>query len=318
MAKKRPLTQDEIDAVFRGSADTADAAPDVQAFDFSKLDSIKKSELESLHVLHEDFARNLSSSLSAYFRSQVSLNLISLEQLDFGEFLEGISPPGCLAYLSLEPYDGNAVLDLNANLVFGLVELLLGAKEQTPVTIRRKITEIEKGLMQMPLRLILRDLQNSWRTVAKIDFSVQSIVGEPQLLNMLSPTETMLIIAVEVQLGTTAGLINLAIPASFIKRLRNNFDRLQGKRKSEPTDIDQQRIVRLLQDAKLKLDVQIAGGTIDTKTLVALQPGDVISLDYPADQPVSGLLNGKEKWTGMIVTQSSKLAFKLVDNVVAS
>ena len=308
---KRALTQQEIDAVFRGSAENSESAAEIEAFDLKKLDKIPKSQLQSLHMVHENFARNVASSLSAYLRSYVMLNLVSLEQISYGDFLESVSSPACIAYLSLQPYDGAAILDLNTNLFFRLIEILLGSKEQSSPTVQRKITDIEKKLLHTILRVVLRDLHESWKSVAEIDFSVQSLASEPQLLHMLAPAEAMILIAIEVRLGSTSGLMNLAIPSIFIKRLRNNFEQLQRIRKTKATPQDQTHLARLLQPAKLRLDVQLPGGIVSAETLFELKEGDVLTLDQPRNGEFSGLLNGKEKWGGQILERGGKLAFEV-------
>lgn len=298
-------------ALGRGHAKEAERFSDVEAFDMRKLDKIPKSQLQSLHMVHENFARNLASSLSAYLRSYVALNLVSMEQLSYGEFLEGVSSPACIAYVSLAPYDGTAVLDVNASIVFRLIELLLGSKEQSSSSIHRKITDIEKRLVQTLLRVILNGLQEAWKSVAEIDFAAQSVVTEAQLLHVLPPSEAMIVIVIEVRVGTISGLMNLAIPSILIKRLKNNFDQIQKVRKSEPTESDQLQIARLLQQATLHLDIEIPGGSISAKTLLDLKAGDVLVLDQAGSGYASGLLNGKKKWMGKIVTHGRKLAFEI-------
>ena len=95
-------------------------------FDFRRPDRIAKSQLHAIHQLHDNFVRNLVSSLSAYLRSYLIINLVSVEQLSYSEFLECLPSPTCLASLGLKPYDGNAVLELNSSLIFPILEILLG------------------------------------------------------------------------------------------------------------------------------------------------------------------------------------------------
>jgi len=305
------MSQQEIDAVFQGGVDTVREGPDVAAFDFGKLDRIPKSQLRALHMVHENFVRNLASSLSAYLRSYVALNLVSLEQISYAEFLEGLASPTCIAYLGLQPYDGTAVLELNNALMFGLMELLLGSKGRATTAFQRKITEIEKNLIQTLMRVVLRDLSEAWKLVTDISFSVQSLASEPALLHVLSPTEAVIVIAIEVRVGTTSGLMNLAIPSIFIKRLRNKFDQLRQVRRAQSTERDQMLMARLIQDANATLEARIVAGSISTRTLVDLEADDVLILDHPVDRPVSGFLNGREKWFGMLVTRDEKFIFQL-------
>ena len=62
----------------------------VVPFDFRRPDRIAKSQLRAIHLLHDTFVRNLVSSLSAFLRSYLIVNLVSVEQLSYSEFLEGL------------------------------------------------------------------------------------------------------------------------------------------------------------------------------------------------------------------------------------
>ena len=132
----RQLSQQEIDAVFQniqGRASERSGAKRAAPFDFRRPDRIAKSQLRAIHQLHDNFVRNLVSSLSAYLRSYLIVNLVSVEQLSYSEFLECLPSPTCIASLGLKPYDGNAVLELNSSLIFPILEILLGGERQAPV-----------------------------------------------------------------------------------------------------------------------------------------------------------------------------------------
>src|ERR1041385_6156622 len=96
----RVLSQVEIDDVFRNLRDTPedeDPAKRAQSYDFRRPDLIAKDQLRAIHILHENFARSLASSLSAYLRAYVAVNLVSVEQLSFMEFTQCLPSPTCLA-----------------------------------------------------------------------------------------------------------------------------------------------------------------------------------------------------------------------------
>src|SRR5579859_3073579 len=134
----RVLSQDEIDDVFRHLRDTPDEddpAKRALPYDFRRPDRIAKDQLRAIHLLHENFARSLASSLSAYLRAYVAVNLISVEQLSFMEFSQCLPAPTCLVSLGMKPNEGNAVLEINPSLVFPILEMLLGgtAKSTTKI-----------------------------------------------------------------------------------------------------------------------------------------------------------------------------------------
>src|SRR5271168_3775862 len=125
---ERVLSQEEIDDVFRHNRDSQedDPAKHAVAYDFRRPDRIAKDQLRAIHILHENFARSVASSLSAYLRAYVAVNLVSVEQLSFMEFSQCLPSPTSLIALGMKPFDGNAVLEINPSLVFPILEMLLG------------------------------------------------------------------------------------------------------------------------------------------------------------------------------------------------
>src|SRR5271169_1551341 len=164
----RVLSQNEIDNVFKKVRDGSheeDFAKRAQPYDFRRPDRIAKDQLRAIHLLHENFARSLASSLSAYLRAYVAVNLVSVEQLSFIEFTQCLPSPTSMIALGMTPYDGNAVLEINPSLVFPILEMLLGGSGKMATKMTREITEIEQSILEGLLRIILQDLRTSWHAV---------------------------------------------------------------------------------------------------------------------------------------------------------
>src|SRR5260370_41467150 len=127
MSSDRTLSQEEIDNVLRNVHTTSeddDSAKRAQPYDFRRPDRIAKDQLRAIHLLHENFARSLASSLSAYLRAYVAVNLVSGEQLSFLEFSQCLPSPSCLVSLDMKPFAGAAALEINPALVFPPIETL--------------------------------------------------------------------------------------------------------------------------------------------------------------------------------------------------
>src|SRR6266481_5559829 len=253
----RQLSQQEIDAVFQNiQGRQAERAGSKRAalFDFRRPDRIAKSQLRAIHQLHDNFVRNLVSSLSAYLRSYLIVNLVSVEQLSYSEFLDGLPSPTCLVSLGLSPYDGNGVMELNPSLVFPIVEMLLGGTGKSSSTIRRDITEIEQKLLDGLFRIILHDLREAWKGVTAVDFTIESMETEPQQLHLLAPNEAVVAIGIEVRIGETVGMMNIAMPSIVIKMMRQKFDQQWSFRKTRASQSEQGRLLRVLRQSKLSVE----------------------------------------------------------------
>ncbi len=306
----RQLSQQEIDAVFETMHDHRRDTPAAK-FDFRRPDRIPKSQVRAIHLLHDTFVRNLVSSLSAYLRSYLTVNLVSVEQLSYAEFLDGLPSPTCMVSLGLSPYDGNGVLELNPSLVFPILEMVMGGSGKSSAGIQRDITEIEQKLLDGLFRIILHDLREAWKGVTEVDFTIESLETEPQLLHILAPNEAVVSIGVEVRIGETVGMMNIALPSIVIKMMRQKFDQQWSVRKTHASEGEQARVLRLLRQASLSLEARLEGPTVRLGDLLELSEGQVITFDFPVDRPLELLVNNELKFAGQIISTGKKRACRI-------
>jgi flagellar motor switch protein FliM len=310
----RQLSQQEIDAVFENLEDrkgSPAAARKGLRFDFRRLDRIAKSQMRAIHMLHENFVRNLGSSLSAYLRSYLTVNLVSVEQLSYAEFLEGLPSPTCIASLGLPPYEGNAALEVNPSIIFPILEMMLGGNGKSPAVVQREITEIEQNLLDGLFRIILHDLAEAWKSVTVIDFKIENMEKEPQLLQIVAPNEAVVAVGVEIRVGDSTGMMNMAMPAIIIKMMRQKFEQQWSVRKAESTETEQERMLRFLKSASVELDGRLEGATLSLEDLLALEEGDLLTFDHPLGRSFDCQVNGKLKYKGQVVRLGNKKGFRI-------
>jgi len=312
----RQLSQQEIDAVFQNMQDKRRESPAIK-FDFRRPDRIPKSQVRAIHLLHDTFVRNLVSSLSAYLRSYLTVNLVSVEQLSYAEFLDGLPSPTCMVSLGLSPYDGNGVLELNPSLVFPILEMLLGGTGRSSASIQRDVTEIEQKLLDGLFRIVLHDLREAWKGVTAVDFTIEAMETEPQLLHILAPNEAVVAIAIEVRIGESVGMMNIAMPSIVIKMMRQKFDQQWSVRKTHASEAEQARVLRLLRGSSLRLEARLEGPTLSVRDLLELREGHLLTLDYPVERPLELRVNGERKFRAQIVGTGKKRAC-LIDKVYPS
>ena len=312
----RQLSQDEIDALLKSrpvdSANNAEAK--ATPFDFRRPDRIPKSQLRAIRFLHENFVRNLASSLTAYLRAFLSGNLVSVEQIPYTTFLEGLPPQTCMVPLTLMPFGGNALLEINPSLIYPILELLLGGKD-TSAKADRELTEMERHLLDRLFRLIAHDLEETWRGVADVEFKLDSVETGRPLIRTLGPTEAVVAIGMEFRIDNAAGMINLAMPSITIKSMVQKFDQQWTAGQSDSSDAEQRRVLKLLRRANVKIEPQLVS-TLPVKDLLALEVGSVVVLDHTVNRPVMALANRKAKFDGEVVCSGAHRGF-LVEGVEA-
>lgn len=306
---KNALSQEDIDALFRAQAPTTSGhKTQARAYDFRSSDRIPKEQIRALRAVHDTFARSLGSSLSAYLRTYVTVNLISVEQLSFSDFVATLSSPTCIATIGMNPFEGVGILELNPSLAFPLIECLLGGGKVKPLVVTREMTTIEERILDGLLALILQNLSLSWQSVANVDFSVESHESEPALLQVMGPNEAIVVIATEVQIGETSGMMNIGIPSSVVKLLRQKFDQQWSARKANITD-ESERILALIHGSELALDARLEGSSVYFHDLMDLKVGDILQLDAHVENPIVLRVNGLQKYSGSVAASDRSTVF---------
>ncbi len=320
----RILSQDEISALFSTmAADEAaleesageGTALQVEPYDFCRSDRIAKEQIRALHGLHTQFARSYAASLSAYLRTLVEVNLISVDQIPYSKFLKLVSDPTLLCALSVPPLRGNFALELGPSLVFPVLDMLLGGSGK-PVSENRTLTDIEMQVIEGIIKLALRDLKESWRPILEINPELESPETKPQMLQIAASGEAVVAFGFEVTVGENSGKLNLCIPSVMLKMNRALFD--QTKRHQHPMTggSETEKICDVLRSARVTLRSEIHDHALVVEDLLQIGVGDVIQLNHLVSDPVQLRVGGVPKFIGRIVSRRGRRAFEITQKYV--
>jgi flagellar motor switch protein FliM len=192
--------------------------------------------------------------------------------------------------------------------VFPILEMLLGGNGKSSSSIQRDMTEIEQKLLDGLFRIVLHDLREAWKSVTAVDFTIDSMETEPQLLHILAPNEAVVSIGIEVRIGDTIGMMNIALPSIVIRMMRQKFDQQWSVRKTHASVGEQARVLRLLREALFSVEARLEGPTLTVENLLNLAEGNVLIFDYPAERSIELLVNGARKFTAQVVGAGKRRA----------
>lgn len=302
------LSQDEVNALLQSVPVAEDSAPKVVAavstpyrkrasrYDFRRPNRISKNVLQSLHFLHERYARNLALNLSAYLRTMADIVLLSVDQLSYAEFLMSLPETTCINVVRITPQGGTLAFEVNPTLVFSIIEKLMGGSSETP-TMNREITQIEQKLIEGFIQMALRDLQDVWQTIGKTSLVLERQETSPQLVQIVAPNEIVVVIVFEVKIGQSSGMMNFCVPAIYLEPFAMEL------KQENRTDIsarmtveDYRRIDRVLSLAGAKLSVVLAERRIPIRELLALKVGDLLPLGRQIQDLVTVRVAGLPKF----------------------
>jgi flagellar motor switch protein FliM len=325
------LTQDEVNALLQSVPLMEEATQKISVplerpsparyrkrasrYDFKRPNRISKNVLQSVHFLHERYARNLSLNLSAYLRTTADVVLLNVDQLSYAEFLMSLPETTCINVVSILPQGGMLGFELNPTLVFAVIEKLMGGSSETPSQ-NREITVLEQHLIEGFIQMSLRDLREAWQTIGETNFVLDRQETSPQLVQIVAPNEIVVVIVFEVKIGHTSGMMNFCIPAIYLDPFAMEL------RQENRTDIrtrmspeDHRRLDEVLARAEAALAVDLAERRIPIRELLALKEGDILALGKPMSDSVVVKIAGIPKYRAAFGSRNGKKAAKILANL---
>jgi flagellar motor switch protein FliM len=276
-------------------------------YNFKRPDRISKNQIRSLHFVHDRFARNFSSSVSAYLRTVVEISLENIGQISYAEFLNTVSDPTCYVAISLKPLDGLAAVEMGPNLVFPMIDRLLGGAGRPMVNIR-PMTEIEQSIISSVLKLMVDNLKESWRQVYAIDFAVTASETHPHMVQITAPNEMVIHFQFQVRMRDTLTKMHLAIPTLVLEPIIHIFDQEEYSRRKVVHD---GTLLHLLRSIPVNVSIGTAETSFPMQSLMSLQVGDTLVLDQRQDWPVIIKVAGKNKLHAKAQMDSTRKAFAI-------
>ncbi|WP_029165887.1 flagellar motor switch protein FliM [Aminiphilus circumscriptus] len=317
------LSQSEIDALLSalssGSVDleaiSESAREDkIKLYDFRRPDKFSKDQLRAIQMIHESFARQVTTTLSTMVRAMVSAEVVSVDQLAYDEFVRSLVQPTTIAVLEMYPLTGNAVMELNPHLVFSIIDRMLGGKGE-PLRKARELTDIERTVVERVLLRMLELLEESWSTVVDVRFRFDSMESNPFFVQICPGTDMVLLVTLKVQVGETEGMINLCVPYIVMEPMVDKLSSQHWFASTGRKDI--QGVREILKNRLNAVVVPVAlelGHTIlSLQDIMQLQEGDVIRLDGTRGDPLGVRVGNRVKFYASPGTVDGAYAAKITE-----
>ena len=306
------LSQEEIDALLTAASEQPGSMPafegdgraSVVSYNFRRPDRVTKDQIRSLHFLHDRFARNVSTSLSAYMRVVTDVTILSVEQFTYSEFLMSLSDPTAFYAISMRPLEGTAALELNPSVAFTMIDRMLGGSGRG-VIVSRALTEIEQNVTDGVVKLILENLTDAWRGIVDVQFRISGRETRPQMLQVAAPNEVVLLMSFEIKIGETRGVLNVCFPATSIEAVSGSFTRSWQRTRREMTVTEQAALDENVGRVNVTLEAGIQTA-IGARDFLRLQVGDIVGLEHPAVEPIDVRVNGKTKFTAAPLASTTR------------
>lgn len=283
------LSQAEIDAllqgVMSGTVDAEEAKKEetnkkIKVYDFKRPDKFSKDQIRTLYMLHESFARLLNTYLSTHLRTLISVDVASVEQLTYQEFVQSVANPSFISVLGVPPLKGNIILEFDTAIAFAYIDRVFGGDGNTQMK-TRVLTEIEDAVMRRFVTAAMNHFKDAWSNVTPMNPFLETTESNPQFMQIVTPSEMVVIITLQLRIGDTEGIMNICIPylvlEPIMSKLTTTFWVASSISKSE-TENQVAIIQSKLEKTQVPFIVEVGKVYITIKEFLMLGFGDVLQL----------------------------------------
>jgi flagellar motor switch protein FliM len=281
------LSQQEIDQLLNkmktGGEQAPTAMPEKEAipFDFRLPNRISKNQLRTIRNIHENFSESLSSFLLSKLQAIVNINVISVDQIYYSEYVLSVSNPACLFTFDIKNTDIKGILELSPELALALVDRLLGGNgsgtKQSKI-----ITPIEQKVLYVVVDKIMVDLKKAWQIIGEYEFVMERFEPDIDFAQITSQSESVLLISFEIFIGEQSYLMNLCFATfafdAILSKMSNQ--KLSSIRPVKYNGTTAKGILsNHLQKTLLNIAVEFGLATLTVEELMNLEKGDIIKVN---------------------------------------
>ncbi len=292
------LSQDEVDLLLNAvsEGDVAEAEGGDEAvqemhlitYDFRRPERVSKEQLKGLQSLFEAFAREVSILFPPYLRTVVRVDLTSIDQLTYDEFILSVARPTSLSIVDMAPLEGTAVLEMSPSMVFPIVDRVLGGRGMT-LPEPRELTEIETRIIQRIVMMILDSLRRSWEQLIEFDLSVLQQESDPLIVQIVAGSEMVVLVGYEIHISETVGTMNFCIPLLVLNPILDQISQqahYTRKLSAEMSNSTQASIMETINKVGVPVDALLGKTRLSIGEVSELEVGDVVQLDNMSNEPL--------------------------------
>lgn len=247
-------------------------------------------------------------------RLAFEVNLVSAEQLNYGEFLQRIPEVTYLVSVTLRPMGISAALELDLPLAFPIIDVLLGGPGRAEATVR-EITEIEEQILESVVKIIGRELENTWRPVLEVQFAFDQRLRQADISRLMPPSEKILSLSFEIRMPEARGMLNLALPAAVANALLRKLTQQASYRKKRGTVDSTLQMRRRLENCVFPVQLVLPEQPVRISRFLSLEPGSVLKLGCSLGTTAGLLVSGKELFTARPVRIGGRRAAQVEGQV---
>lgn len=320
------LTQEQIDALLAQANEDSgsleelkkeETARKIKTYDFKRPDKFSKDQIRTLYMLHESFARLLNTYMSSHLRTLVNVDVASVEQSTYQEFVQSLFNPSVITILGVPPLKGNIIFELSSEIAFAYLDRVFGGDGSTSIK-TRVLTEIEDAVMRRFVNSAMERFKESWSNVTPMNPVLEATESNPQFTQIVPPNDMVVVVTMNTKLGEVEGFMNICIPylvlEPIMSKLTTTFWVAASAAKDEQAG-QAEVIRRKLNKTQVPFVVEVGRVQISIREFLTLGFGDVLQLNTKVKEDFPCRVGTNPKFYCRPGTFGKKLAVQITQVV---
>ena len=287
----------------------------IRSYDFKETNRFPKECMNILDTIHDNYVRLLTSKLSARLGGTLDIQLKSLSQMTYEEYVtQGRHDMVSIVY-EMAPMEGLFYLNLNNEVAFLCIDTICGGAMDYK-QVDREFTEVEKSLLKLIAAYLLEPINGSWKNYLTVETRFKTIEVNLENTQYLVPHD--LVVAVDMEIKMPSGekyLLNFILPyhsmESQIDQLVS-FNKINQKT-MEPSQSSMDLIGEHLRNSFVDLNVILGKATLTLSEINHLKVGDIFPIDTKLGELLSLVVEEQEYFRGQLGIRKKKLAVQVLE-----
>lgn len=277
-----------------------------EVFRFQSNEGLTSEHDAELNEIRESLATGFSESLGAYLRAEFTAQAGAIKSLTFRECVESVSQrPYVLAF---KFHEASAAIQLDASLMFPLLDILLGGNGQS-TSPDREFTEIEDNVILGLGKIFAQTLASTWST----DLRHCEVIGVQtplQFQSLIPPNEKVLEFPLDIKLSAAAGQMRVIIPTTTANALLRNLSN-EVRRVKPDLHPNGEKVGEKLLQCAFPATLALTSILLPLERILSLQAGQVCNLGVPLTQPAFLRIANRDIFEAIPVRNGPKRAAHL-------
>ena len=323
MASNETLSQEEIDNLlnsFGGEAEEGEQSEEIETpqledksvreYNFRRPVKFSREQQRTLQLIHENFAREISTYLSGRTRTFVEVRYASIDQITFSEFQQSLTTPTYMGIFSTDLLSGSAILQIGLDIGYVMIDKLLGGPGIS-IEDMRSPTDIEMSILRKESSVMLRSLSKAWANISEFDVQLDKVETNPQFVQIAPPNEMTVLITMSITVRDVQGFINICFPSSTLEPVSDKLNTRMWTQSYKYSEKSKEDLKKLIMLSEMSLSAVLGQSTLSLNDLMRIQTGDVLRLNSFYEDPINVEIQGIPVYKSKIGKHKGYYAVKI-------